>query len=112
MLASDTVTVTARNALQVVANLASRKQSNTRCLNARPSRKNARHFLRDYTRFALARQLTDGRRCRLVVGDRVRRLAPVGHPDRAGEALRSCAFLGFLNLFIYLFMGAINIGGA
>ena len=29
-----------------------RKQSNTRCLNARPLRKNVRYFFRDYTRFA------------------------------------------------------------
>ena len=39
-----------RNAL--VANLVNRKQSNTRCLNARPLRKNVRYFSRDYTRFA------------------------------------------------------------
>ena len=39
-----------RNAL--VANLVNRKRFNTRCLNARPLRKNGRHFLRDYTRFA------------------------------------------------------------
>ena len=36
----------------IVANLVNQKRSNTRCLNARPLRKNGRHFLRDYTRFA------------------------------------------------------------
>ena len=38
--------------VSLVANLMNQKRSNTRCLNARPLRKNGRHFLRDYTRFA------------------------------------------------------------